>query len=834
MNSFKIVDFNVLPFEDTNLNLVTLVVLSALFVAASLLPPGRTRQRLRPLFQLVGAFVFVFVVYSCLGVLGMIQNFTTGLSLILDGWDYAWALFLMGVSVVIICFSLILGPVFCGWICPTGALQEWASFAYGLLKAVVRKVFTGRWEFSRPRLHRRSRWENLAGVAAASAVYAAGIALLFFLETRYRRTLISEQSSIFWVGALLVVLFIVSLWPGDVDRRLRPLRFFSFAVLLLIALSEMRTTSPVHFLYSRVEDPASAVSTVVIAFTALALPRAWCRYMCPWGFVVNACYRCSPRRLKRDARLCTGCGTCEAVCERRAITVRRIVPVLLRVRGLLPRRCAYRGGYLEGGRGVTLRILLVLAVLLAAARGGEVTAGWPVPRGTPAGTASYIAPTGRKEFMGVYDYVPAWEYDLSPYPMHYRSGLAVWSAPALCRVNGKILVYAGSYDRRLYALDALTGDEVWKATLGGGVYNAPVVGGRDGWMCVYAVSLDRTAYAFDAETGEKIWNFETRPYSPTLGRVSVTAPCLSPDGSILFFGTWWIDRAVAGHVQEAFLWAVDARTGKAVWKKKVGRQRLSSPLAVEVEGDVYVYIAGDDGRIQCFRASEGEQVWRFVTADRVRSSPCYARTAAGPTIFIGSQYNYLYALDALTGRERWKFLAGDWIDSTPAVARVGDRMYVFFGSYDYRVYCVDALTGKLAWRYRTADAVSSSPALLQFEGKTYVLISSLDNWLYCLEMLPAGDVRLEQKWHIGKMIWSGVKRGENTWGSPVVLNDRRLSMVFYGSYDRKLYAHSIFAPMVTPECLREGERKVLWIIFWTAAAAALCTVILILKGEGEG
>src|SRR5207237_9571676 len=80
-----------------------------------------------------------------------------------------------------------------------------------------------------------------------------------------------------------------------------------------------------------------------------------------------------------------------------------------------------------------------------------------------------------------------------------------YSAPAVA--NG--IVYVGSPDHHLYALDARTGAQVWNAAVGGPIYSSPAV--ADGGVyvaCGYAGigGGDARVYAFDAETGALRWS----------------------------------------------------------------------------------------------------------------------------------------------------------------------------------------------------------------------------------------------------------------------------------------------------------------------------------------
>jgi outer membrane protein assembly factor BamB len=63
------------------------------------------------------------------------------------------------------------------------------------------------------------------------------------------------------------------------------------------------------------------------------------------------------------------------------------------------------------------------------------------------------------------------------------------------------LVYAGSWDNKLYAIDAATGEARWDIEADNWFWSEPVVSGG----ALYAASLDGKVYAVDAETGEARW-----------------------------------------------------------------------------------------------------------------------------------------------------------------------------------------------------------------------------------------------------------------------------------------------------------------------------------------
>ena len=83
----------------------------------------------------------------------------------------------------------------------------------------------------------------------------------------------------------------------------------------------------------------------------------------------------------------------------------------------------------------------------------------------------------------------------------FATGGWVVTAPAV--VDG--VVYAGSDDYSLYALDAVTGDLRWSFATGDVIRSTPTV--ADGR--VYFGSNDNHLYALDAATGTELWKYDT-------------------------------------------------------------------------------------------------------------------------------------------------------------------------------------------------------------------------------------------------------------------------------------------------------------------------------------
>ncbi|WP_250279868.1 serine/threonine-protein kinase [Frankia sp. Cppng1_Ct_nod] len=316
-----------------------------------------------------------------------------------------------------------------------------------------------------------------------------------------------------------------------------------------------------------------------------------------------------------------------------------------------------------------------------------------------------------------------------PRPWVFTTGAEVYSSPA---VAGGV-VYIGSNDAHLYAVDAVTGRERWRYRTGGAVTSSPAVAGGQ----VYVGCNDSHVHAVDAGTGQARWTFRT-------GAVMHSSPAVA--GGVVYIGCrdrnlyaidavtgterWrftggdWFnssptvaDGGVYVGCRDHNIYGLDAVTGKKRWQYTTGSTVDSSPA---VSGDM-LWIGGDDHDVYALNARSGAWVWQFTAGNGVVSTPL----VVDGVVYVGSDDANLYALDASTGRDRWRFATGNGIRSSPTVA----NGLVYVGSRDRNVYAVDVITGEVRWRFATQGPVDdSSPVVV--DGLVYV--GSLDHQVYAL------------------------------------------------------------------------------------------------------
>jgi outer membrane protein assembly factor BamB/tRNA A-37 threonylcarbamoyl transferase component Bud32 len=152
----------------------------------------------------------------------------------------------------------------------------------------------------------------------------------------------------------------------------------------------------------------------------------------------------------------------------------------------------------------------------------------------------------------------------------FKAKRAVSSSP----VEYDGLVFFGSNDWQLYALDMAHGWKVWEYRANKDIISSPAVGdGR-----VYVGSVDGIMYAVDASSGRERWRFQTE------GQIT-SSPAYANDA--VYFG------GVDGKV-----YSLDAKTGLMRWSFQTEAPVPSSPYVL----DGVVYVGSMDHHLYAFKA----------------------------------------------------------------------------------------------------------------------------------------------------------------------------------------------------------------------------------------
>jgi outer membrane protein assembly factor BamB len=343
---------------------------------------------------------------------------------------------------------------------------------------------------------------------------------------------------------------------------------------------------------------------------------------------------------------------------------------------------------------------------------------------------------------------------------NYTTNGSVMSSPSV--VNG--LVYFGSQDMNVYAVDISNGELVWKYQTNGTIESSPaVVNGK-----VFIGSDDGHIYCLDAYSGNLIWKQFVNSSLP-LNHGSVVMLRSSPAvvGDSVYVGS------VDGN-----LYALDADNGEIVWKHETGGIITSSPTVAD--GAVYVTSEEpDEGGLYKLDAGDGTLIWRkslkyvipFTGGTDMQGTP----TVVDGMVFVSTNLREYYAVNASSGETVWKYTnpaAIEFIVSSPIYV---DGKVFIVDKFD--IACLDAKTGDKLWSSYYGDELYVSPSYAK--DKIYVITSQRH-----LFVMNATD----------GVIISNVTMPSASWSSPTLVDGR----LYVGNNDWNIYCFTDCTATETP------------------------------------
>ncbi|MCD4701775.1 MAG: PQQ-binding-like beta-propeller repeat protein, partial [Candidatus Aegiribacteria sp.] len=259
-------------------------------------------------------------------------------------------------------------------------------------------------------------------------------------------------------------------------------------------------------------------------------------------------------------------------------------------------------------------------------------------------------------------------------------------------VNGIVYYPQDSSGDSLYALDAATGDLIWKYRTG---YTDDAVTVKDGYLYTSSDSL----WCLDALTGTRIWATDAAD-------IHGSTPAVV-DGNV------YCGRASFAQ-NTSYICCLDAATGTVIWKDTLSGYTASC-LTV---WNGLVFIPTYMGSLYALDANTGSDIWENTDsyAGYWDSSP----VVVDDFIYISGIDSRTRSIDAMTGITVWEvdITPGTYISATPAC--YDGRIY--FGDQVDAYHCLDASTGSTIWSVPGVQHGSSGIAdgmVFYGEGSNY-------------------------------------------------------------------------------------------------------------------
>jgi eukaryotic-like serine/threonine-protein kinase len=197
------------------------------------------------------------------------------------------------------------------------------------------------------------------------------------------------------------------------------------------------------------------------------------------------------------------------------------------------------------------------------------------------------------------------------------------------------VIYVGSHDHNMYALDAQTGRINWRFTTGGAIMDAPaIVGGT-----IYVGSYDGYIYLLVSKTGKEVRRYLV-PNSAPMDTAQYSGVYATPliDASTIY--------AVNGS-----LTALDIHNGEIKWQvfgsSAYEDQIIGSPFFFE---DLIIVTTTD--AIYAIDKASGKNHWKY---SNIKGGVFFTPTLHEEVIYFGDSSGYLYGIKAATGRRVFRY-----------------------------------------------------------------------------------------------------------------------------------------------------------------------------------
>jgi len=285
----------------------------------------------------------------------------------------------------------------------------------------------------------------------------------------------------------------------------------------------------------------------------------------------------------------------------------------------------------------------------------------------------------------------------------------------------------------IYALDEAEGNLLWKyQTKKQITHSNPLFAESK----VFVGDESGSVYAIEAKTGKLVWQQQLEAYQIH------SSPAY--EGGVIYIGTETADDSGGRSDRGSYLYALDAKDGKVLWRFESDWRSNEMPNLIHgtpAVSDGVVYFGSENGWFYALDKNDGKVIWKKIITKKEKTS---ARQAAGPglvgvstapalgygKIFVGTWGGEFLALDQKDGETVWEYSYGT--EGTDSSAVLADGK-VCLGSHYLDFYCFNQANGKILWKEKLggpsaalADNILVVPNALAGESPGSILVAFSD------------------------------------------------------------------------------------------------------------
>lgn len=281
--------------------------------------------------------------------------------------------------------------------------------------------------------------------------------------------------------------------------------------------------------------------------------------------------------------------------------------------------------------------------------------------------------------------------------------------------NGRL--YAISGRGVVAALDAASGKELWKKSLGAPFRSPPVIAGDK----LFAVTIDSQVFALNAQSGEVLWSHRG------INEIGAIMNAVSPVAR---------DNVIFVPYISGEIYALSTANGSEIWSESLGASKKTQADGVfagvggnpVLDGDV-LFAVGSGGGLSVFSAATGQRLW-----DRPIAS-VNTPWIAGDFLYVLAADNTLVCFVKYTGQIKWSTKLRSFGDELRKVhpylwrgpVMADGKLYIV-GTHG-QMLVVSADEGKILDTRDIPDDIAAAPVIAG--GKMYLV--GKDAQLYVLQ-----------------------------------------------------------------------------------------------------